>query len=110
MTPNAFNIAASPAPDSQPYVFDFDREVAAFYRDHPALKKTLLFIDASASPGGAICRRDEGDEDEIIGLRAGNGRLYTAAKETHETGKAGAVRYEDYDCVILKTPRNRHDV
>ena len=109
MTTYSFNTAAS---SQQPYIFNLEREVAAFYRDHPEQKRQILFIDATTHPGGAICRGDETDEDEIAGLLGNNGYLYAAVKSTHKTGTGGSVRYneEGYGCVILKMPRNQNDV
>lgn len=103
MASRAFKTAA------ERYIFDYDREVAAFYGDHPALRKKLYFLDAGAS---AVYRGDTGDEDEAAALLGQNAHLGGVVAETRKTGIGGAVRYaaEGYDCVILKTPRGRAGV
>ncbi len=103
MASRAFKAAA------EKYVFDYDREVAAFYADHPELKKKLYFLDATVP---AVYRGDEGDEDEAAEMLAQNSHLGAVIAQSKATGIGGSVRYaaEGYDCVVLKTPRNKKNV
>jgi hypothetical protein len=94
-----FNIAAY----TPPFAFDLDREVAAFYRDHPEQKRKIYFIDAATMPG-AICRGDETDEDEVAALLGRNGGVLKNNIEAQEAGCLAQI-YPDngYGCVFINT-------
>ncbi len=108
MTRKAFKTAAQ---EEQPYVFDYNCEVADFYRDHPEQKKKIFFIDASSLPA-SLLRGDETDEDEIGDLLSTNGNIHGAINQIYKDGLGGSLRdnIENYDCVILKTPRNQYNI
>lgn len=98
MTAKAFNTIAK-APES--YVFDLDREVAAFYRDYPEQKKKIFFIEASTTPE-QLYRGDETDLDEIAELLSTNLDLQKGVQETQVEGsKAQAYLRLGYGCVLL---------
>jgi hypothetical protein len=95
MTVNAFNTAA------KPYIFDLDREVAAFYRDHPALKRKLFFIDGSTLPG-TLYRGEETDEDEVADLLSHNPVLLEMNKLAQKSGsRSDLYPKQDYGCVLF---------
>ncbi len=98
MAANVFNPAAN---IPQPYVFDLDREVAAFYRDHPEQKKKIYFIDGATLPG-ELYRGDEGDEDDVVDLLGHNPRLFEMNKIAQEKGsRSDLYPKRGYGCVLF---------
>lgn len=96
------------AQEPQPYVFDYDGEVAAFYRDWPEMKKKIFFIDASTLPANLL-RGAETDEDEVAALLVCNEDLFLRIENVHKEGLGVSLKYDDnggYDCAILKMPRS----
>lgn len=57
----AFNTVAEPQTG---YVFDYDREVAQFYHDHPDQKDRIIFVERSAE--GTRIVRDMPDRDNWV--------------------------------------------
>jgi hypothetical protein len=95
MTARAFNLAA------QSYTFDLDREVAAFYRDHPEQKRRIFYIDASTMPG-TLYRGKEDDIDEVAALLADNADLAAFNKIAFERGSRADRYYAlEYGTVLL---------
>ena len=102
MISNTFNTAANLP---QPYAFDFEREVAAFYRDHPEQKRKIFFIEASTMPG-AICRGDETDEDDIIALIGSNVGVMESNKLAYDSGsRSDFYTKQGYGTICLNLSR-----
>ena len=106
MTAKDFNTVAN-APQS--YVFDLDREVAAFYRDHPEQKKKIFFIDAS-TPQGTLYRGEETDGGEIEALLRTNVDYEKGLKEAQEEGSKfqAYLGRDNYGCVFLTLSKPGH--
>lgn len=102
MTTNAFNTAAA---FEQPYDFDLDREVAAFYRDHPEQKGKIYFIDASTMPG-AVCCGDAADENEAAALLGANPLVAESNKLAFESGsRSDFYSQSGYGTICLNLTR-----
>jgi len=103
MTTHFFNTAAFPA---QPYIFDFAREVSAFYRDHPDQKRKIYFIDAATMPG-SVCRGDETDEDEVEVLLRSNAGVFESNKQAYEgSSRSDFYLHQGYGTICLNLTRN----
>ncbi len=98
MATQPFNAAATVL---QPYVFDLDREVAEFYRDHPEQKNRIFYIDGSTLPG-ALYRGDEKDEDDVTEILGSNPALLLNNKTAFESGsRSDLYPKQGYGTVLL---------
>lgn len=106
-TTAAFKAAAQ---KTQPYVFDFDREVEDFYRAWPERQEDIFFIDASNSSSGSLVYGEGQDADKISEFLNDATNLSSIVAEKYKSGINGAVNYPvaNIDVVILKTPKNQH--
>lgn len=100
MATNDFNSAAV-RPNE--YVFDLEKEVAAFYRAYPDQASKIYFIDSSGAPG-MLYRGGLPDEDETAERLGHNGGLALNDALAHKEGsRSDLYESEGYGCVHMNT-------
>jgi len=101
----SFAQAAQPKPDP---VFDYEREVAGFYRDHPKFRDKLYFLEASAE-GNRVLRAPP-DFAKVEKLLRNNKELFNALAWAAPQGYSFAMPGREYTSIVIDRRANRADL
>lgn len=100
-----FTLAA--APHAAP-VFDYETEVAVFYRDHPAYRDKLYFLEAGAEGNRVV--RAPADFASVEKKLRDNKELFNALAWAAPQGYSFALPGKEYGSIVIDRRANRVDL
>jgi len=102
----AFNAAQEAAQEAlQNYAFDYAREAAAFYKDHPSFRDKIYFVDMTGQ-GTKVIRPLEDAAAAETKLRS-NTFLFNSVARMQKDGFSFCVRVDDFNAIVIDRGASR---